>query len=92
MYHRLDGIPLTEKCDALRFQGISDLIELCLLEGQFTLSNATGVAAGSSKLKIRKGSSGTYACFGETPFGPVAGTTHLHGYTSAFALFAEATS
>ena len=33
---------------------------------------------------------GGFFCNGE--IGPVAGTTHLHGYTSAFGLFAEATS
>ena len=39
------------------------------LEGQFAISNGTGIAQGTAKLRIGGDSAGTYACFGETPFG-----------------------
>ncbi len=39
------------------------------LEGMFAISNGTGIAQGTAKLRIGGGSTGTYACFGNTPFG-----------------------
>ena len=41
------------------------------LHGQFGLSNGTGILMGTADLRIGRGSSGTYACFGESPFGPI---------------------
>lgn len=45
------------------------------LEGIFTLDNATGVAVGTASLRIRKGSTAVYACFGLSPVGPIPLTT-----------------
>ena len=39
------------------------------LEGQFSINNGTGFAEGTARMRIGGGSSGTYACFGDTPFG-----------------------
>lgn len=41
------------------------------IEGHFALSNDTGIAIGTSELRIRNGSTATYACFTQTPAGPV---------------------
>ncbi len=42
------------------------------LEGQFTLSNDLGAATGTASLRIGRGSTGTYACFGLLPSGQLA--------------------
>ena len=41
------------------------------IQGQFALSNDTGIAIGASELRIRRGSTATYACFTQTASGPV---------------------
>ncbi len=41
------------------------------IEGRFALSNDDGIAIGTSSLRVRKGSTATYACFTQTAAGPV---------------------
>lgn len=41
------------------------------LEGIFSIDNATGAATGTAALRIRKGSTAVYACFADSPVGPI---------------------
>ncbi len=45
------------------------------IDGVFTISDAEGSASGTSSLRILKGSTATYACFGPSASGPIPTTT-----------------